>query len=182
MIIASKTPTCPIGHADVFRANPLSRKHCAFSSQRITADLLISYWLLAWFAFYMILSYYNKNSWIREYFNPIVALIIASVINLFFCIIILAHSSNYSGVFVYTFLNVIIKFVPISILLYYGEPIHIWINLAWAIVVFILYCAYLYLRGTDIFKIYKATVDSIITGDNKTPILHLLHRWFPNYI
>jgi hypothetical protein len=95
---------------------------------------------------------------------------------------VLTRSKNYLGFWVYIFLNVILKFVPIAILLYYGEPIHIWINLVWAIVFFIVYCVYLYFRDTDIFKIYEATVDSLINGRNNTPILHLLHGWFPNYI
>jgi len=146
----------------------------------MTADLLISNWLVAWFVIYMILSYYNK--WIREYLNPIVALIIAGVINLFFCIMILLHSKNYFGFLAFIILNVILKFVPVIILLYYKKPIHIWINFWTSIAVFFIYCLYLFSRDTNIFKIYEIMVDSLINGRNETPILHLLHGWFPNYI
>ena len=136
----------------------------------ITADLLFSYWLVAWFFIYIIFRNYSET--VHQYFNPLLVFIVAAIINLLLSIFIFVKVG--SSVFLFIVANIIIKLIPIIFLI--GEPVHYGLHLVIGMAVFIVYNLYLYfVKNTDILKIFIATEDSIVNGKNNTPMLHLFN-------
>ena len=125
----------------------------------------------------MDITKYYKYKWIYQNLNPFVALLIASIINLFILIImlffILFYRKKYVYFLIYIILIIIIKFIPLYFL--FGEPINFITNLLYGGIFFIIYLIYLYFQNTNIFQIYFETFNSIINNKNNTPFLSLVH-------
>jgi hypothetical protein len=118
-------------------------------------DYVFSYWLIVWYAFYMIIG----NKYIS---NPKFALICGLIHNLTICIIMCIKQTKLSRIFSFITMMILIKIIPLYYL--YNTKIHL-IDIQTMFILLI--CYFLWLRNNNqpILK-YIIDYDYIIKQDN----------------
>jgi len=129
----------------------------------IRPDFIFSYWIFAWF-----LLYFFK---ITEY-NPKYLLLLGVLENLITVIMSFYYKTSIKYIIYFIFIMIVMKIIPLYLS---------WNNknnftslrkdLVASISVFVLYSFWLYFNGTDVIRIQRRIVDSIIEEKNETPIL-----------
>lgn len=142
-------------------------------NNKITIDMLFSYWILLWFFLYFFLK--SSHKWIEKYFNPLLAFYFGFFENIFIFIKLLYIGANYASV-QFFFIIMIIKAIPIYILqnhrILWDTDVFIFI------IVFMIYNLYLHqIKRTNLAEIYNETEKSITNNENRTPLLGLIHNW-----
>ena len=127
-------------------------------------DLIFSYWIFAWYLLYMakIVSY-----------KPKLAILLGIIDNTIMLIGMVFYGSNLRTILSFIFINVFIKLLP-----YYSLR-HETIRLSdWkpTIILFLIYCGWLYLNQENLTGNYKKVFDSLIHNRDDTPAMSFLKR------
>lgn len=143
----------------------------------ITADYLFSYWIFAWFIIFILfiktkIVNNKQKEFIKTYFNPRFALIIALFENIALFIYFVFHNAKNYILFKYIFMIFFFKIIPFILLR--KEKVR-WCNeISITIVIFILYCVYLELNHIHLHDVIQETSINILSNTNNTPFFRLL--------
>lgn len=138
-------------------------------------DFLFSYWILVWF---MVFYFTPTNStgpiskFILNHLNPTLAFYFALIENIGTLVIIIIYNPNLWLIFKFVCMIGLLKVMPLYLLRTY--PVQWKHDTVVLFVIFGIYNLYLAWNDTTIYKIYERTITSIQTGDNRTPLYHLL--------
>ena len=128
-------------------------------------DLLFTYWVLLWSIVYVIVYEFSDpnpvSMYFITYFNPLFALIVETVIMTCVCLCLLLYGVRFSILGMFVGMNLLTKGVPIYLL--WGSPIH-GHDVAVSAGVLALYCVYLWMQGTNPWKVYSALLTSVQNG------------------
>lgn len=140
---------------------------------RITPDLIFSYWIYAWFiAYYIIITISTKRNIIIQNANPTLVLYIALIENIISLFYLFLSTYDFSLLFIYLLMLLLLKVLPIYLLFKEGEraPVNILPNIAISLVITIIYLGYVeIIKGISVIKLYANIMKSIIMRENKTP-------------
>ena len=143
-------------------------------------SFLFSYWLLTWFVlFYLMtnLPFHIDQSFlqfIKTYGNPLLGLYIALFSNILLWSYIIFIKCNVRIV-----LTILLILCTHGIPIYMLQPytIHYQRDILSILGLFGIYNIYLWSQSTNMYKVYKNMLESILRGDNNTPLLHLIHTF-----
>lgn len=128
-------------------------------------DKKISYWIFIWFLIY----YFNFTS-----YNPFSLLVLAFIFNL--CNMFYMHAKKmYDKLFVYSIVNICIKFIPILLLIYENRAYLDVKSLNFTIIFVIVYLLYMRLTKTSLKKAYYNN------ENNNTPLTNLLEKYMQKF-
>jgi len=150
-------------------------KNQLYKNGFIRADYLFSYWIFVWAIVYFFAQRAKETTaskFICENMNPLFALILALLENIFMFIKILIYNPVPSLVANYLFMMLFVKILPIYLIRSY--KIKIIENVASFICIIIVYNIYLYFNKTTPYYVYMEASKSIIGNENKTPMFQLI--------
>ena len=128
-------------------------------------DKKISYWIFIWFLIY----YFNFTS-----YNPFFLLVLGFIFNL--CNMFYMHSKKmYDKLFVYSIVNICIKFIPILLLIYENRAYLDVKSFNFTIIFVIVYLLYMRLTKTSLKKAYYNN------ENNNTPLTNLLEKYMQKF-
>lgn len=145
----------------------------------VRPDYLFSYWIFAWFLIYYFLPI---PLFFKKYANPLLGFLIGLIENIG-QIFLYSTSSPISNtwfennwIIIYFIMILLFKMIPIYILsnhkiLWYNDTLVL-------LFLFLIYNFYLFLNNTNIIEVYKNTIKSIQTGENKTPFFYFVSLFF----
>ena len=128
-------------------------------------DKKISYWIFIWFLIY----YFNFTS-----YNPFFLLVLGFIFNL--CNMFYMHAKKmYDKLFVYSIVNICIKFIPILLLIYENRAYLDVKSFNFTIIFVIIYLLYMRLTKTSLKKAYYNN------ENNNTPLTNLLEKYMQKF-
>ena len=128
-------------------------------------DKKISYWIFIWFLIY----YFNFTS-----YNPFFLLVLGFIFNL--CNMFYMHAKKmYDKLFVYSIVNICIKFIPILLLIYENRAYLDVKSFNFTIIFVIVYLLYMRLTNTSLKKAYYNN------ENNNTPLTNLLEKYMQKF-
>jgi len=150
------------------------KKDTGDNTGKLSAELIFSYWIFAWFLVYFFLdavaSRIGKASytkWMHDNLNPIIALVIAFLVNMssFFYMVYL----NVGGIILLKYLTMVffVKVIPIYCIRNY--PVRLFENLLAILILLIIYLIYLYTQEETVSSVYTRAFNATKVGSNKTP-------------
>jgi hypothetical protein len=154
-----------------------ANKNTIDESGNIRIDFLFSYWIFAWFIFFYFLDKTTKyGKFTTTYFSPMIALwfgFLYDFLSFFYLIFI---NPDFTMILKYAIMLLVIKITPLYLLR--NTPIHYLQDTLSLIFLFFIYIVYLHLNNTSITEVYEKTEKGILTGENKTPLFHLMNSIF----
>lgn len=127
-------------------------------------DKKISYWIFLWFLIY----YFYFTS-----YNPFLLLVLGFIYNL--CNIFYMHMKKmYDKIFVYSIVNICIKFIPILLLIYDNRSYIDVKSLNFSVIFVVIYLLYMRLTNTSLIKAYS------IKEKNNTPLVNIIEKYISN--
>lgn len=155
-----------------------SKKYTLDKTGNIRFDYLFSYWIVIWFLIYYFIqpSHSKIVQFIRNNMNPTIGLLIALLENIITFIFIVNSHFEWWFFFVFIFMMVSIKILPIYLLR--NTKIHLIPNIISLISIFFIYNVYLLVNNTNIYEIYDKTIQSFKDGNDQTPLFQLMHQLF----
>ena len=148
----------------------------------IKFDDLFSYWIYFWFLlYYFIISVFSEKHefvrFIQNRFNPKLAIIIALLENIVTFTIILIFNFQVWLIVYYILMILFVKVLPLYLLR--KDKIHPLNDIIVLILLFLFYVWYLHnIKKTSLQGIYTKTYYSLIRGEHKTPLFHLVTQFF----
>lgn len=151
--------------------------HTTDETGQIRFDFLFSDWIFVWFVLFIMLpkekSKYVSSHPITRFLvqntNPFAAFVFAIVENVLTLLVILYYNPQPSIIIKFITMMLFSKILP-TLYLYYHYPT-VWIpNIISLFVIFTIYNLYLYYHSTNVYKIYKRTITSIVEDKDFTPI------------
>lgn len=127
-------------------------------------DLVFSYWIFAWYLLYM--AKIVKS-------NPKLVLLLGIIENTALLLGMILYGSNLRTITSFIVINTFIKLLPYYSLRYETIRTSDWKP---AIIVFFLYCCWLYYNQENLTGNYKKVFDSLIHNRNDTPAMQLLEK------
>lgn len=145
----------------------------------IPASYIFSYWIFAWAIAYIFVKYAYALSNTQlpkqiEQFNPSLVLLVALIWNAE-SLLSVVSSSSYTIV-KYVLMIVCIKAIPLWIL--WTWDIHLYRDILFSLVLFAVYCVYLWLNKTNFVAVYEDITKSIENNEDRTPFEH----WFQTMV
>lgn len=142
---------------------------------KITPDLIFSYWIYAWFiAYYIIITISTKRNIIIQDANPTIILYVALFENILSLFYLFFSTYDFSLSFVYLLMLLLLKVLPIYLLSKTNIPINILPNIVISLTIIIIYLGYVeIIKNISVIKLYKDIMKSIILKENKTPFFKL---------
>ena len=128
-------------------------------------DLVFSYWIFAWYLLYMakIVSY-----------KPKLAILLGIIDNTIMLLGMILYGSNLRTILSFITINVFIKLLPYYSLRHETIRISDWKP---TIIVFLIYCFWLYLNKENLTGNYKKVFDSLINNRDDTPAMQLFKKF-----
>ena len=128
-------------------------------------DLIFSYWIFAWYLLYMAKIVSHK---------PKLAILLGIIDNTIMLIGMIFYGSNLRTILSFIFINVFIKLLP-----YYSLRRETIRSSDWkpTIILFLIYCGWLYLNQENLTGNYKKVFDSLINNRDDTPAMKLVRDW-----
>ena len=127
-------------------------------------DLIFSYWIFAWYLLYMakIVSY-----------KPKLVILLGIIDNTIMLLGMIFYGSNLRTILSFIFINVFIKLLP-----YYSLRRETIRSSDWkpTIILFLIYCVWLYFNQQSLTGNYKKVFDSLINNRDDTPAMQLLKK------
>ena len=122
-------------------------------------DFIFSYWIFAWYLLHVtkFVSY-----------RPKLALLLGIIENTLLLLGMIVYGSNLRTISSFIFINTIIKLLPYYSLRHETIRVSDWKP---TIIVFLLYCCWLYFNQEDLTGNYKQVFDSLIHNRNDTPAM-----------
>ena len=129
-------------------------------------DFFFSYWILTWF-----FLYYFKI--VKS--NPKLLLLFGLIMNLVTLSTIIYYRNPLDIILAFIIVNICIKVLPLYLL----RNTHTHKNdILWYIVIFILYCLWMYLNGINLIDFLKNNFNSIKNKKYDPPIVHIVKKYF----
>ena len=129
-------------------------------------DLVFSYWIFIWALLYKLK--------ITKY-NPKLLLLLGIAENMVVLVFMILFNSSYTNIFYFIIINIFIKIIPY----YQLRKTRITYDDIYAsIVVFLIYCLWLYINDIEVIKYEKKVIYSLVHNKNQTPGLYFLHKIF----
>ena len=151
--------------------------HTTDETGQIRFDFLFSDWIFVWFVLFIMLPK-GKSKYVAshpitlflvQYTNPFVAFLFAIIENTLTLLVILYYNPQPSIIIKFITMMLFSKILP-ALYLYTRYPT-VWIpNIISLFVIFAIYNVYLYYHSTNVYKIYKRTITSIVEDKDFTPI------------
>jgi len=128
-------------------------------------DLVFSYWIFAWYLLYMakIVNY-----------KPKLAILLGIIDNTIMLIGMILYGSNFRTILSFITINVFIKLLPYYSLRHETIRISDWKP---TIILFLIYCFWLYLNKENLTGNYKKVFDSLINNRDDTPAMQLFKKF-----
>ena len=145
----------------------------------IPASYIFSYWIFVWALLFILAKYYYifaktpLPKQIRQ-FNPTLIVLVALIWNTESIIELIVREVGFWSVVKYAAVNICIKLIPL--ILVWTWDIDLYRDVSIALAVFVIYCTYLWVNGTNFFAVYEDLTQSIMNNENRTPFEHLLTR------
>lgn len=154
------------------------KKYTVDKTGNIRFDFLFSYWILIWFIIYYFINPPDSKivNFIKNYMNPIYALLFALIENIITFIFIIKSRFEWWFFLIFIFMMVFIKFLPIYLLR--NSKIHFIPNIISLGIIFGIYNIYLIANGTNVYEVYDKTIQSFKYGNDQTPLFTLIHNIF----
>lgn len=146
---------------------------------KITPDLIFSYWIYAWFIIYYIIITVSitKTNIIIQNANPFIILYIALIENILSLFYLFFSTYDLSISFVYLLMLLLLKVLPIYLLTSVKAPINIFSNIVITILIVLIYFLYVeVINSISVIKLYKNIMNSIIMKKNNTPFFHIYSK------
>jgi hypothetical protein len=143
----------------------------------IPASYIFSYWIVIWAAIYIAIKYaflFSNTELPKQikWFNPSLVLLVV-IIWVFESLLAMVLSGMPVNVSLKQFIVMItIKAIPLWLV--WTWDIKLYRDVTITIILFAIYCWYLWLNGTDVFEVYVDLQKSIENDENRTPLEHLL--------
>lgn len=135
-------------------------------------DYYLSYWIFIWTIIYLFLLWIRKPNPTIAFFirncNPTIIMTIALIENVIGWLIIYFKNADKLILFLYLFVIVFVKAIPIYLLLKYTEIRPIPNSIANVFVLFI-YWLYLRVNGITVYSLYYNSIDNLMKGN--TPFM-----------
>lgn len=149
----------------------------------ITWDLIFSFWIDIWFVLYFFGSNFNHpvSRFVKREMSPLFAFYLATAFNLLQLGGIIFKGVKAITIVQYIIMIIGMKFIPIAIMIYKNYPVDPLHDLLVLFLVICVYLLYLYSRGTSVYEIYYKIEQSMVKGENKTPVFLLLEK-IKNYL
>ena len=141
----------------------------------INITYLFTYWIVTWTIFYFIAVWWFKSEYIKNNFNPLLVLIIATIISIVGLIYVIFKGTKIISILSCIFMNFITKIIPIIILWKNQIPIHYTNDFINILLFFSIYYLYLWINNKtlyDMYYVYNNLFTTIINGTYK-PIFYL---------
>ena len=150
----------------------------------IPASYIFSYWIFIWAVAYIFVKYLYlfSNSKIPkqvQWFNPSLILLVALIWNVESIITLANNGRPFNILFKYGLMILCIKLIPLVLI--WTWDINLYRDLGIGFAVFLIYCVYLWLNGTDFNAVYKDLTESIENDENRTPFENLYSRMMTNF-
>ena len=145
----------------------------------IPASYIFSYWIFVWALLFILVKYYYifaktpLPKQIRQ-FNPTLIVLVALIWNTESIIELIVREVGFWSVVKYAAVNICIKLIPLALV--WTWDVDLYRDVSIALAVFVIYCAYLWVNGTNFFAVYEDLTQSIMNNENRTPFEHLLTR------
>jgi len=153
-----------------------------YQQNRIPASYIFSYWIFAWALLFILVKYYYiflKTPLPKQikWFNPSLVVLVALIWNTESIAELIVRNVGYYVVFKYTLMTICIKLIPL--LLVWTWDINLYRDLSIIAAIFVLYCAYLWVNGTDFFAVYEDLTRSVVNDENRTPFEYYFTVYAP---
>lgn len=126
-------------------------------------DLVFSYWLFIWYILYK----FKFTS-----YSPKFLLIIGLVDNIVMFIMMLTYGTSYKTIIYFIIINTLIKVIP----LYYLRNNSIKMkDIYFSILLFIIFIIWLHINAQSLIGNTKTIHDSLLYGQNKTPLIGFIN-------
>ena len=130
----------------------------------ISPDLILSYWLFAWFVLY-----YNN---VTKY-SPLFLLYLGFLENLVMLVMMIFYQVELFRIIVFIIVNTIIKVSPIYLI---RDRKIGWDDIYASIVVVVVYGIWVYSRlGKSIFEVQTHIMDAFLKNEYQTPLMSLAY-------
>jgi hypothetical protein len=127
----------------------------------IPFDNVFSYWIVVWYLLY-------ELGLVK--YNPKFAIILGLIENAIYLFFMILYDTSLKYILLFILINTVIKIIPLLTL--WNTTIYI-SDIYATIILFIIYLAWLIVRGVNITSFLKGLVNSIKTDKPNTPILSL---------
>ena len=145
----------------------------------VSLDLLFTYWVLLWTVVYMMVYEFSDpnpvSMYIITYFNPLFALTVEAIIMTAACIYLMIRGVRFSTLGMFVGMNLLTKGLPIYLL--WGSPFHD-LDVVFPSGLLVLYCVYLWIHGTNPWKVYSAILTSVQNDTYRPILLRVLQKWY----
>jgi hypothetical protein len=135
----------------------------------ISVDYLFSYWIFAWFILFILCI---KSTFVKTYFNPRFALLIALFANILIFIYFLFHNATIPVLLKYILVIILFKIIPLFLLR--KEKVRWFNEISIAVIIFIIYCMYIKSNNIYLYDVIEQTAINILHDTNNTPFFRLL--------
>jgi hypothetical protein len=138
----------------------------------ITPDLIFSYWVFTWFVIYYFCLIFNLFPYIKNNFNPLLALYISLFFNFLQLIFITYKTLDFTIFFKFLIMISLFKLLPIYLIR--NQKMNIKKDLINILILFIFYNIYLAYKNTNFIEINKKINKSLIEKQNTTIFFAIL--------
>lgn len=138
-------------------------------SKILRPDLVFSYWIYVWFLLYFF-------QWTN--YSPKFALLIGLIDNIVMLLLMILFGTTMTAIINFVIINTIIKIVP----LYYLRKERIVIkDIYFTCILFLLFVIWIHLNKQTLVGNLKIVHDSLLYGQNRTPLMSLLSKIKKNF-
>jgi hypothetical protein len=132
-------------------------------------DLVFSYWIYVWFLLY----FFQCTN-----YSPKFALLIGLIDNIVMLLLMILFGTTMTAIINFVIINTIIKIVP----LYYLRKERIVIkDIYFTCILFLLFVIWIHLNKQTLVGNLKIVHDSLLYGQNRTPLMSLLSKIKKNF-
>ena len=127
-------------------------------------DLIFSYWIFIWYLLYVI-------KFIK--YNPKFIIGFGIIENIFILLMMFYFGSTIKTIQHFIIINIFIKIIPFYTLkdtIIYKKDIFA------SIILFLIYCIWIYINNKSIMEYQNKIVDSLINNKNNTPLMFILNK------
>lgn len=127
-------------------------------------DLIFSYWIFIWYLLYVI-------KFVK--YNPKFIIGFGIIDNIFMLLMMFYFGSTIKTIQHFIIINIFIKVIPFYTLkntIIYKKDIFA------SIILFLIYCIWIYINNKSIMEYQNKIVDSLINNKNNTPLMFILNK------
>ena len=134
-------------------------------------DFIFSYWVFSWFVLYCV-SVFVFHIPTKFDFSPILLLWIGLIENIVTLLLILWYNPQPMLVLYFVIMMLSVKISPLYLLR--KTKIHWLSQIVFGLIFVTIYLLYLSIWRTNVVSVYTDTIQSLLRGDNRTPMIRLL--------